>query len=129
MDRDEYPPAGSLGPPHPSGKAAKRLRSHIAANEVIIFEEAMADKEYPYITCSIWGVIPTNELFVRLTNGDISFVASTYSPVEVPLMASRVRGMNAADADAAGALADRIWAQHRNELIKAGSRTGRGETR
>lgn len=117
MHRDEYPPAGGLVPGTLSGTAAERLCSQIAANEVIIFEAALADKEYPYITCSIWGVIPTNELFVRLTNGDVSFVASIYSPVEVPLMASRVSGINAADADAAAALADRIWARHRDELI------------
>ena len=129
MNRDEYPPEGGLVPGSPPGSAAERLRSHIEANEVIVFEAALADKEYPYISCSIWGAIPTNELFVRLTNGDVSFVASIYSPVEVPLMASRVSGINAADADAAGALADRIWARHRNELIHVERSAGRGEVK
>ena len=98
--------------------AAERLETHIAANEVITFEAGLPDKEFPYVVCSMWGVIPTNELFVRLTNGEVSFVDFVPSPLQVPPMVDRRFGMDVDDANAAGALADYIWERHKHELIR-----------
>lgn len=126
MNRYENRPDGSSAPRACIFSAEERLRVHIAAGDVIEFEPALADKEYPYIVCSIWGVIPTNELFVRLASGDVSFVASVFSPIDVPLMKDRLGGMRAMDADAAGALADRIWKEHRAELIAGARNPGEG---
>jgi hypothetical protein len=112
---------GGSGGPAPGDRlsAAELLQSHIAANQVIAFDQDIPDKEYPYILCSMWGVIPTNEIFVRLTNGDVSFVASVVSPLELPSMADRLFGMDVDDANAAGSLADELWNRHKDELIRA----------
>jgi hypothetical protein len=98
---------------------AGRLQAFIAANQVIVFEEGLPDKEFPYIVCSMWGAIPTNELFVRLTNGEVSFVDCVPSPLEVPAMADRRFGMDVEDASAASQLADRLWEQHKYQLIRS----------
>ena len=124
MNRYENRPHGSSA--SRSSSAEKRLRIHIAAGEVIEFEAALADKEYPFVVCSIWGVVTTNELFVRLTNGRISFVASVFSPLDLPLMANRIGGMDAIDAEAAGALADQMWKDHSAELIAKAGRPDQG---
>lgn len=78
----------------------------------------MRDREYAHITCSIYRVPKTNELFVRLTNGVVSVVAVTPSPVPFPAMADRVFGIDVADSNAALALADKLWEQHREELLR-----------
>lgn len=106
-DSGEKPPLASQ----------KRLEKFIAAKQVIVFAADIQDKEFPYITCSMWGAIPTNELFVRLSNGAVSFVACVPSPLEVPAMGDRIFGMDVADANAAGALADKMWARHKHQLI------------
>lgn len=66
----------------------------------------------------MWGVIPTNELFVRLTNGELSFVDCVRSPIEVPAMGDRIFGMDVLDAKAAGELADEIWGRYKHQLIR-----------
>lgn len=71
----------------------------------------------------MWGAIPTNELFVSLTNGEITFVECVPSPLEVPVMGDRIFGMDAADAHTAGALADAMWEKHKHQLIQPGSRS------
>lgn len=78
----------------------------------------MPDREYPQITCSIYGVPKTNELFVRLTNRCISFVAATDSPLSFPAMADRVFGIDVADAQVAFGLAEKLWEEHRSELLQ-----------
>lgn len=83
-----------------------------------MFADEIPDKEYPYIRCSMWGAIPTNELFVSLSNGEVFFVECIPSPLDVPVMSDRVLGMDEEDADAAGDLADAMWANHRHQLIR-----------
>ncbi len=113
------PAHGTLSPEDGSVRpAAQRLAAFIAANQVIVFEPGVPDKEFPYITCSMWGAIPTNELFVRLTNGDVSFVESVPSPLEVPAMGDRLFGMDVDDAQAASTLADQLWERHKHQLIR-----------
>ena len=72
--------------------------------------------------CSIYGVPKTNELFVRIANGKISFVAVAPSPLEFPVMADRIFGMDVADHAVAFGLADKLWEQHRAELRATQSR-------
>lgn len=78
----------------------------------------MPDREYSRITCSIYGVPKTNELFVRLTNGVLSFVGVTSSPVLSPAMADRIFGIDVDDSNAALALAEKLWEAHREELLR-----------
>ncbi len=101
------------------GDHAARLQAFIAANQVLVFEPGFPDKEFPYIVCSMWGAIPTNELFVRLTNGEVSFVDCVASPLEVPAMIDRRFGMDVEDARAASALADQLWERHKHQLIRS----------
>jgi hypothetical protein len=98
--------------------AAERLAAYIAADQVIEFEPGFPDKEFPYVICSMWGIVPTNELFVRLTNGEVSFIDCVHSTLDVPAMGDRRFGMDVEDANAAGALADQIWARHKHQLIR-----------
>jgi len=98
---------------------AERLADLISRKLVIAFQSKLADKEYPYINCSIWGAIPRNELFVRLANGKESFVRSCRSELDFPVMADRVFGMDAVDANVAYKLAERMWKAHKSDLIVA----------
>lgn len=100
---------------------AERLQQFLHAKQLIVFADEIPDKEYPYIRCSMWGAIPTNELFVRLSNGDVSFVECTPSPLEVPVMGDRIWGMDVSDAHVAGALADAMWERHKHQLIRTQS--------
>lgn len=104
--------------PGGSPTAAERLEAYIAAGQVIEFERGVPDREFPYVICSMWGAVPTNELFVRLTNGDVSFIDCVRSSLEVPAMGDRIFGMDVEDANAAGALADRMWERHKHQLIR-----------
>jgi hypothetical protein len=101
---------------------AARLDHYLKANACIPYEENLKDREHPHITCSIFGVPKTNELFVRITNGTLSFVEVTPSPVAFPVMADRVFGIDVADAHAAFALAEKLWERHRDALLGGGSK-------
>jgi len=104
--------------PTSAASAADRLEVYIASARVITFEAGFPDKEYPYIICSMWGSIPTNELFVRLSSGTVSFVECIPSPLELPPMIDRGPHMDEADAQAASDLADRMWEKYRNYLVR-----------
>lgn len=105
-------------PPNGENSLAAQLEHYLRAKACIPYEENMPDREYPVITCSIYGVPKTNELFVRLTNGRISFVAATPSPLLAPVMADRIFGMDVADAKVAFGLAEKLWEKHREELLR-----------
>jgi len=111
---------GRPGQAAPGGDptVAARLEAYLATGQVIEFAHDLPDKEFPYVTCSMWGAIPTNELFVRLSNGDVSFIDCVPSSLEVPAMGDRMFGMDVDDANAAGALADRMWERHKHQLIR-----------
>jgi len=87
---------------------------------VILFEGNGQDKEYPYIKLSIWGSIPTNELFVKLSNGVVEFVASVPSPLIYPVMADRRFGIDVSDHRAAIELAEKLWDLKKDKLIIRG---------
>jgi hypothetical protein len=105
-------------PPNGEPSPATRLEHYLRAHACIPYEENMPEREYPHITCSIYGVPKTNELFVRLTNGCVSFVAVTLSTLFAPAMADRVFGMDVADAQVAFGLAEKLWEKHREELLR-----------
>ena len=107
------PPSAS-----PTDSPAVRLEQYLRAKACIPYEENMPDREYPYITCSIYGVPRTNELFVRLTNGSVTFVDVVASPVAYPTMADRVFGIDVVDSSAALGLADKLWDAHREALVR-----------
>ena len=113
-------PSASL--PSDDVSPAFRLEQYLRANACIPYEENLKDREYPWITCSIYGVPKTNELFVRLTNGALSFVEVIPSPVAFPVMADRIFGIDVDDAHAAFSLAEQLWDRHRDELLKGGPR-------
>ena len=102
--------------------ASDRLAKLIAENQVIVFEAGFPDEEFPYVICSMWGAMPSNEIFVRLTNGVVSFVESVPSPLIFPTMADRVFGMDVVDSQVAVELADRMWAAHKRQLIIPGKK-------
>ncbi|PTY04254.1 hypothetical protein DB347_20370 [Opitutaceae bacterium EW11] len=111
--------SSSNPPPNDATSPAARLEQHLRSKSCIAYEENLKDREYPFVTCSIYGAPKTNELFVRLTNGQISFVDVTQSPLLYPAMADRIFGMDVADSQVAFGLAEKLWEKHRDELLGA----------
>lgn len=102
----------------PSPESAEaRLERLLRSNACIAYHENLPDREHPQVKCSIYGAPKSNELFVRISNGRVSFVAVTTSPVEFPVMADRVFGLDAADHAVAFGLADKLWLRHRAALV------------
>ena len=97
--------------------AAERLTKLSAENQLIPFRVDVPDREYPYVIWSIWGAIPTNELFVRVSNGKVSFVDSAKAGLIYPSMRDRIFGMDLADEQAADELANRMWETHKSDLV------------
>jgi hypothetical protein len=96
---------------------AERLERMLRANACIVYHESIPDREYSEVKCSIYGLPKSNELFVRLFNRTVSFVAVAPSPLAFPVMADRVFGLDVADHAVAFGLADKLWEQHRAELL------------
>ncbi len=105
-------------PPHSNEPPPEaRLERLLRSNAGIVFHENLPDREHPQVKCSIYGAPKTNELFVRISNGRVSFVAVAPSPVEFPVMADRVFGLDASDHAVAFHLADQLWEKHRAALL------------
>ena len=100
----------------PDDSADVRLERLLRSKGCIVYHEDLPDPEYPAVRCSIYGAPKTNELFVRLSNGRVSFAAVAPSPLEFPVMADRLFGLDAADHAVAFALADKLWEIHRGAL-------------
>lgn len=105
--------------------AAERLAKLIKDQQVILFEHDAEDKEYPYIKLSIWGSIPTNELFIKLSNGEVEFVESTDSPLFFPTMGDRRFGMDVSDAEVAYRLAETVWEKRKGALVRESGKSKR----
>lgn len=98
--------------------AAEKLARLIQAKGCIVYHEDMPDREYPQIRCSIYGAPKTNELYVRLTNGSVTFVETTESSVLFPPMADRIFGMDVLDHRIAFGLAEQMWEKHQSVLLR-----------
>lgn len=98
--------------------AIDRLAALLKTKDFVPFHTDLPDKEYDYVKLSIYGATKTNELFVRITNGRVTFVETISSPLVAPSMADRIWGMDVSDSDAAFELANRMWEKHKTELIK-----------
>lgn len=106
----------------PDETPEQRLQRLLQANGCIVYHNELPDPEFPTVKCSIYGAPKTNELFVRLTNGVVGFVAVAQSPVVFPVMADRIFGLDVLDHAVAFELADLLWEAHRGELIEPGGR-------
>jgi hypothetical protein len=91
---------------------ATRLSRLLQAKACIVYHEDLPDREFPAVLCSIYGAPKTNELFVKLTNGAITFVEAVESGVLFPPMADRIFGMDVLDHEIAFGLAERMWENH-----------------
>src|SRR5690606_3443679 len=99
----------SSQPGDATNESATRLERLLRAKQCIVYHENIPDREYPLITCSIYGAPKTNELFVAMTNGKRTFVEAVKSRLEYPLMADRVFGLDVLDHEDAFRLADQMW--------------------
>jgi hypothetical protein len=97
--------------------AAGRLAELLRTKGMIPYYEDVPDKEVSYVKYSIYGAPKTNELFVKLTNGKVTFVESVKSRLDFPAMADRIFGMDILDHEDALALTDRMWEEHKKSLI------------
>jgi hypothetical protein len=96
---------------------AARLERLQRAKQCIVYHENIPDREHPQVTCSIYGAPKTNELFVAMTNGRITYVEVVKSRLEYPVMADRVFGLDVLDHEDAFRLADQMWEKHRTALL------------
>ena len=96
-----------------------RLEQLLADRRFIAYEENLPDKEYPFVLLSIYGAPETNELFLKLTNGKVTFVEAFESGLIFPPMADRIFGLDAQDADDAYRRAEQLWEKHKDELVRA----------
>lgn len=96
-----------------------RLERLLRARACIVYHDDLPDPEFPHVRCSIFGAPKTNELFVKLTNGTVTFVAVTPSPVSFPAMADRLFGLDDSDHSVAFGLADQLWELHRSALTQS----------
>jgi len=104
--------------PQPSPNVvAERLVQLLLARRTIPYHENIPDPEYRSVTCSIYGAPETNELFVKLTNGTVTFVEAIESPLLAPPMADRIFGIDVLDNAVASNLADQMWEKHKDALI------------
>ena len=98
---------------------AARLEQLIRNGKGLLpFFENVPDKEFPKVNCSVYGATETNELFVKLANGTVTFVEAIPSGLVCPAMADRIFGMDAADEHEAFALAEKMWERHKTDLLK-----------
>jgi hypothetical protein len=105
--------------PNQVPEAAERLERLLESNrDIIVFHADLPDKEYPHVKCSIFGATKTNELFVKLTNGKVTYVEAFKSGLACPAMADRVFGMDVQDSNDAFARAEQMWAKHKTELMR-----------
>ncbi len=104
----------------PKGGDRDRLGELLRLNRAIKFFENIPDKDFSFITCSVYGSPKSNELFVKLTNGRCAFVESIVSRLVRPPMGDRIFGMDEMDKQDAFDLADRMWSKYQKELL-AGS--------
>lgn len=93
-----------------------RLARLLQAKACIVYHEDLPDREFPTVRCSIYGAPKTNELFVKLTNGSVTFVEAVESGVLFPPMADRIFGMDVLDQQIAFSLAERMWENHKAAL-------------
>lgn len=102
----------------PAPNAADRLAALLKEDACFPYIVDSPDKKYRYITLSVYGAPKTNELFIRLSNGEVEFVEAIPSPLFYPFMIDRIFGMDAMDEDAAITHALARWEQHKGELIR-----------
>lgn len=95
-----------------------RLQELLLKKKYIPYHENIPDEEFPHVTCSVYGAPETNELFVKLTNGTVTFVETIESSLLSPPMADRIFGMDVLDSAAAFNLADQMWKKHKAALIE-----------
>jgi hypothetical protein len=103
--------------PSPTPNDAERLAALLKADACIPYVVDSPDHEYRYITLSVYGAPKTNELFIRLTNGEVSFVEAIPSPLIYPFMEDRIFGIDVMDDEAAITHALGMWERYKQALI------------
>jgi hypothetical protein len=96
---------------------AERLRRHLRGRDCIPYYEDQPDTEFPRVKYSVYGVPKTNELFVQVSNGTLTFVDVVKSALIWPAMGDRVFGIDVDDDRLAKRLADQMWEKHRSTLV------------
>jgi len=103
----------------PHKNEGERLALLLKTEACIPFIVDSPDHEHQYIRLSVYGVPDTNELLIRLSNGEVSFVEAIPSPLVFPAMGDRIFGMDVMDHEAAINHALAMWEKHKAALIKS----------
>lgn len=95
-----------------------RLDEFLRIGETIEFFH-VSDKEHAKLCWRVFGVPPTNEIFVRAEVGALQFVKAAPSLLAYPLMEDRRFGIDVADKYVAEKLSIEVWEEN-SDAIAAG---------
>jgi hypothetical protein len=95
---------------------SKRLALLIDQGRCISYAENV-DKKYAHIKWFIYGCPETNEIIVKVQSNKAVFYDSVPSEVVYPPMRDRVFGIDVTDEVLASKLSDKMWKQHKAELL------------
>ena len=96
----------------------RRLEQFIAGNDTLEFFRT-TDKEHPEVQWVVYGIISTNEIFVRAEAGGEAFAKSAPSELLIPPMADRRFGIDVADEQVANMLSMDLWVEYRHAILSA----------
>jgi len=93
-----------------------RLAQAVQSPDVMCYDEC-PDREHSHIKWAIVGLPKTNEIVVSATNGTCTYYLARPSRLLAPSMVDRIFGIDVDDRALAGALADELWKEHKDELL------------
>ena len=97
----------------------RELKVLTGQSDTLCYMEALADKDLPGLTWTIYGVPDSNLIIVKAIAGSFEILASSPSTVLYPAMADRVFGIDVEDQALAAQLSDQLWATYQQDFEKA----------
>lgn len=95
----------------------EKIKTSIQDVDTIKFHLDVADKDYPEIKWSIYGVPKTNEIVVKVEANDLAFYIAGESNLYSPHMSNRIFGLDVADQELADDLSNQLWDSKKTDLL------------
>lgn len=107
-------------------EVAVRVNDAMIGAAVSDYGSGLADKDYPEIVWSIYGLPVTNEIAVIAEVGSLKLGMAYVSALLWPAMIDRVFGIDIDDKHLALRLSKELWDAHSERLVEAALRIRRG---
>lgn len=98
-------------------RTAERINTALISKVTIDYGSGFADKEYPEIVWSTYGLPETNEISVVAEVGNLELGIAHVSGLAWPAMVDRQFGIDVSDQQLAFRLSDELWDAHSERLI------------